>query len=98
MTDIEWEAQALLSLRPLAAWTQRAEGLEWHDTEQTEPTEAEIDAEVARLKAEWDTQEYARNRQAEYPSIQECVHAILDDQLTALQEKRQAVKIKYPRG
>ena len=75
------------------------------------PTQAELNAQVAIQKAEYATQEYARNRQAEYdaqeyarkregeyPSIQECVHAILDDQLTALQEKRQAVKIKYPRG
>jgi hypothetical protein len=29
---------------------------------------------------------------------QECVHAILDDELTALQEKRQAVKPKYPKS
>ena len=62
------------------------------------PTEAEIDAEVIRLQAEYDVQEYARSREAEYPSIQECVHAILDDDLTALQEKRQAVKTKYPKG
>ena len=36
-------------------------------------------------------------RLAEYPSIQECVHAILDDELVALQEKRTAVKTKYPK-
>ena len=40
---------------------------------------------------------WKRNRLAEYPSIQECVHAILDDDLTALQKKRQAIKTKYPK-
>ena len=65
---------------------------------QTPPTEAEIDTELARLQAEYDAQEYARKREVEYPSIQECVHAILDDELTALQEKRQAVKTKYPKS
>ena len=50
------------------------------------------------LQAKYDAQEYARNREAEYPSIQECVHAILDDDLVALQEKRQAVKTKYPKS
>ena len=50
------------------------------------------------LKAEYDAQEYARKREAEYPSIKECVHAILDDDLTALQEKRQAIKTKYPKS
>ena len=28
-----------------------------------------VDAEVVRLQAEYDSQEYARNRQAEYPEI-----------------------------
>ena len=39
------------------------------------------------------------NRLSEYPSVQECVHALLDggDTLTELQEKRQAVKTKYPK-
>ena len=41
---------------------------------------------------------YVDLREEEYPSIQECVHAILDDDLTALQEKRQAIKTKYPKG
>ena len=40
---------------------------------------------------------WKRNRLAEYPSIQECVHAILDDDLTALQKKRQTIKTKYPK-
>ncbi len=30
--------------------------------------------------------------------IQECVHAILDDQLDALQAKRAEIKTKYPKG
>ena len=65
---------------------------------ETPPTEAEIQAEIVRLQAEYDAQAYSRKREAEYPSIQECVHAILDDELTALQEKRQAVKTKYPKS
>ena len=40
---------------------------------------------------------YADKRKAEYPSIAECVHAILDNELDALQVKRQAVKKKYPK-
>ena len=60
--------------------------------------ESKIKTEQDKLQAEYDAQEYARKRKAEYPSIQECVHAILDDDLTALQEKRQAVKTKYPKS
>ncbi len=65
---------------------------------QTPPTEKEIDTEVKRLQAEYDAQEYARKREAEYPSIEECVHAILDDDLDALQAKRAEIKTKYPKG
>jgi hypothetical protein len=40
------------------------------------------------------------NRQAEYPTLQDCIHALLDggDTLTDLQAARQAVKDKYPKG
>jgi hypothetical protein len=57
----------------------------------------QVTAKAVELQAEYDSQEYSRSRQQEYPSIQECIHAILDDDLTALQEKRQAVKDKYPK-
>ena len=69
---------------------------EWRSG-QPQPSTAEIETAHAEWQAEYDAQEYARNRQAEYPSIEECVHAILDDQLDALQVKRQAVKAKYPK-
>ena len=40
------------------------------------------------------------NRQAEYPSLEDCIHALLDggDTLTDLQAARQAVKDQYPKG
>ena len=68
-----------------------------YNSGQTPPTEEEIEAEKVRMQSEYDN-DYARKRQAEYPSIQECIHAILDDDLIALQEKRQAVKTKHPKG
>lgn len=89
---------ALHSLKPAAIWVLRGDELEWHDTAQTQPTDAEITQEITRLQAEYDLLAYSRSRKAEYPSIEECIHAILDDDLTALQVKRQAVKDKYPKG
>ena len=41
---------------------------------------------------------FYNKRKSEYPTIEECVHAILDDELDDLQIKRQAVKNKYPKG
>jgi len=45
------KAQAIASLRESAQWVLRGDDLEWLDTNQTQPTEAEIAAEVARLTA-----------------------------------------------
>ena len=45
------KAQAIQSLRPNAEWVLRGDDLEWLDTNQTQPTEAEITAEVDRLTA-----------------------------------------------
>ena len=64
---------------------------------QEKPTKEFLESELASRQSEHDAQEYARKRKAEYPSIEECVHAILDDQLDDLQVKRQAVKAKYPK-
>ncbi len=61
-------------------------------------TEKELSAEIKRLEAEFDALAWERSRQAEYPSIEECVHAILDDDLDALQAKRAEIKTKYPKG
>jgi hypothetical protein len=53
---------------------------------------------VDSIEAEYEEKEaYKNKRLAEYPSIQEAVHAILDDDLEALQAKRTAVKEKYPK-
>ena len=62
-----------------------------------QPSEAEIEVAHAEWQAEYDDQEYARLRKAEYPSIEECVHAILDDDLEALQAKRAEIKARYPK-
>lgn len=69
-----------------------------HDDTKTKPTEKELTDALAKQQSDFDALAYSRKREAEYPSIQECVHAILDDDLTALQEKRQAVKTKYPKS
>jgi hypothetical protein len=60
---------------------------------------AEIKAKMVEVQAEYDAEEWKRNRQAEYPTHEDCIHALLDggDTLTELQEKRQAVKTKYPK-
>ena len=95
---------ALESLHPTAEWVVRGDTLEWLDENVTAPTQAEIDTEIARLQAEYDAQEYARNRQAEYPSINDLIVALWENvveermaSVTRLEGLRQAIKQKYPK-
>lgn len=60
------KATAIASLRPGAEWVLRGDDLEWLDTKQTEPTEAEIQAELARLLAEQPRKEIRAKRAAAY--------------------------------
>jgi hypothetical protein len=51
-----------------------------------------------RLQAEYDAQEYARNRASEYPSLLELTVALYDtDDKSAVEAKRAAVKAKFPK-
>jgi len=63
-------------------------------------TQAEIDAEVTRLQAEYDAQEYARNRVPEYPSLGDQLDMIYHAGLGGdeFQAAIAAVKDKYPKG
>ena len=96
---------ALHSLCPGAEWSLRGDELVWLDKKQSQPTQAEIDAEILRLQAEYDAQEYARNRQAEYPSINDLIVALWENvveeraaSVIELEAKRQDVKTKYPKS
>ena len=94
---------AILKIDPNANVSVKSDNIneiKWHDGNPNNITKADIEAKLAEVQAEHDAKEWKRNRQAEYPSVEECVHALLDggDTLTKLQEDRQAVKTKYPKG
>mgnify|MGYP003129834465 CR=1 FL=1 len=72
--------------------------LQW--LEDTTPiSKADIEAKMNELQAEYDAEEWKRNRQAEYPSHEDCIHALLDggETLENLQTLRQTIKNKYPK-
>ena len=93
--------QAIGLLRPDATFGIRnGDELEWLDTEQTQPTEAEIQAEIQRLQIEYDSQEYARNRKAEYEQLNQ-FEMQFDDQLngtTTWVDAINAIKQNIPKG
>jgi hypothetical protein len=57
---------AIKSLAPNASWISRDGVITWNSADITQPTDAEIDAEVTRLQAVYDSQAYARTRKAKY--------------------------------
>ena len=71
----------------------------WHEGTTPIP-KADIEAKMVEVQADYDAEEWKRNRQAEYPSHEDCIHALLDggDTLTELQAKRTATKTKYPKS
>ena len=90
---------ALQSLKPKAEWVLRGDALEWMDDVQTEPTQAEIDAEVIRLQAVYDSQAYARLRKAEYDQLNQFEMQFDDkeDSTTTWVDKINEIKGRHPK-
>ena len=89
---------AIQSLRPDSEWTMVGDELNWLDSNTTKPTESEIQAEITRLQAEYDANEYQRQRESEYPSWQKQLEKIYDDGIDAWKsEMIDPIKNKYPK-
>ena len=88
-------------------WSSDSDEIKYLDG-QTPPTEAEIDAELARMQEEHDSLEYARNRAEQYPELAEQLdllwHAIdtgtLDDKdhRNKFYSRLKQVKENNPKG
>ena len=95
--------KALESLRPNSHWTIDGEeyaGINWLDKTQTQPTEAEITAEVTRLQAEYDALDYQRLRRSEYNKLNQDEMRFDDliNSTTTWVDSIKAIKAKYPKG
>ena len=66
-----------------------------------ELTWSAVNAEMTRLQTEYDAQDYARKRKAEYPDIYDYMDGIVKNDQTQIDKyiaDAQAVKSKYPKG
>jgi len=91
---------AIQSLRPKAECVVRDNTtIEWQDTIQTQPTDSEIQAEITRLQAIYDSQEYARNRKAEYDQLNQFEMQYDDQQngTTTWVDAINDIKARYPK-
>ena len=100
MSKIIGIEHAIDSLAPDAHCAiQRGTITTWFDDDQIQPTQSEIDAEVIRLQAEYDSQAYARNRKLEYDQLNQ-FELISDDSIngtTTHKDAILAIKDKYPK-
>lgn len=94
------KADAILSLIPGAEVIVRGDDVEWLNPSVAPITDAQINAEVARLQAEYDAKQYQRNRANEYPPMADYLDAIVKGDQTQINKYISdclAVKAKYPK-
>ena len=94
--------QAILSLNPNAEFTCNGgvySGITWTNNPSYKPTEIEVNAEIARLEAEYDDKQYQRDRAKEYPAIADQLDYIYHNGIDAWKTNMiDPVKTKYPKG
>jgi tRNA A37 N6-isopentenylltransferase MiaA len=91
---------AILSLVPNAQCVVSGDQIILWESQEPQPTEAEITAEVARLQAEYEAKEYQRQRAVEYPPMADYLDAVVKGdqaQIDAYVAACLAVKAKYPK-
>jgi len=90
---------AICSLRPNAKFGMIGNEIDWQDTEQTQPTNEEIEAEIKRIEDEYQNAEYQRKRSVEYPPITEQLDALYHAGIFPeyMSKKIKEVKDKYPK-
>ena len=93
-------SQAILSLQPTAEFvTRNNTDIEWHSTDITQPSQADIATEVTRLQAEYDSLAYARSRKSEYDKLNQ-FELISEDAINGTTNHKDtilAIKAKYPK-
>jgi tRNA A37 N6-isopentenylltransferase MiaA len=91
---------AIQSLVPNAQVVERADGIEWIDPPVSPVTDAEIDAEVAKLLAAYEALEYQRKRAVEYPDFRDYLDGVVKGDQAQIDKYIAdclAVKSKYPK-
>ena len=94
--------EAILSLEPNAKFVISNNSLgsmDWQDESITRPSDEDIETELKKLQDTYVTQEYARNRKAEYDALNQ-FEMQYDDEVngtTTWKDAIDAIKTKYPK-
>jgi len=93
------KSDAILSLQPNAEFVVSDSELRWLNDSVAQPTTSEIDAEVIRLQAAYDAQDYARKRKVKYDALNQ-FELISDDAIngtTTHKDAIVAIKSEFPK-
>ena len=91
---------AILALDPNAQVSVNGEsldGITWHDGNPNDITNDQITAKQAELRADYDAKQYQRDRQKEYPSIEDQLDDLYHNGIDGWKTTIKAVKDKYPK-
>ena len=95
--------KAISNLRPNSSFSLMSDNYDtliWQDPNTQPPTLEEVNAEIARLQAEYTATQYKRDRVKEYPDFREYLDGIVKGDNTQVQKYINdclAVKAKYPK-
>ena len=89
------KVEAILSLKPNAEFVLKGDELTWISEDIDEPTDSEITAEQERLQAEYDANDYQRDRALAYPSLLEFAEAYTEKEIGEDSTKWDAYVTKY---
>ena len=100
--NIPFYTQAISSLKPGCSWRlvgdDDVENLEWNnENELPPPTQEEIIEEAARLQAEYNNNQYQRDRASAYPPIQDQLDVLYHQGYDGWKASIDEVKNKYPK-
>ena len=94
------KTEAIRSLAPGAKFTNVHDVITWYSDDIAQPSDSDVDAEIVRLQAEYDSQEYARNRATAYASTGDQLDMQYWDSVndtTKSKDHIASVKAQYPK-
>jgi hypothetical protein len=96
------KSDAIISINPdsqFSYYHSPRDEIKWLSGDIQQPTEVEIDAKLAELQAEYDSQAYARDRITAYPSTGDQLDYIYHNGVAKWKtDMIDPVKTKYPKG
>ena len=95
---IKWKPNtydAIMAINPSAVINIQGGVIEWQDTPVI--SDADIQAKLSELQAEYDANQYQRDRAEEYPTWQDQLDDIYHNGIDAWKATIKATKDKYPK-